>query len=89
MASSKIKGINIKIGADTRGLDTALKGIENKSKSAKNELFEINKSIKSTPDSLTLWRQKQEVLTKAIADSREKVKLLEDAQEEVAKQLKD
>ena len=34
-------------------------------------------------------RQKQEALTKAIADSREKVKLLEDAQEEVAKQLKD
>lgn len=89
MASSKIKGINIKISADTRGLDTALKGIENKSKSAKNELFEINKSIKSTPDNITLWRQKQEVLTKAIADSREKVKLLEDAQDNVAKQLKD
>lgn len=42
MANKKIKGINIKIGADTCGLDTALKGIKNKSKYAKDELFEIN-----------------------------------------------
>lgn len=87
MAGSKIKGINIKIGADTRGLDTALKSIENKSKSTKNELKEINTSIKKAPDSLVVWKQKQETLTKAIADSKEKVKLLENAQEEVTKQL--
>lgn len=87
MAGSKIKGINIKIGADTHGLDTALKSIENKSKSTKNELKEINTSIKKAPDSLVVWKQKQETLTKAIADSKEKVKLLEDAQEEITKQL--
>lgn len=89
MAGSKIKGINIKIGADMRGLDTALKSIDAKSKSARDELREINKTLKSTPDSLTAWKQKQEVLTKAIADSREKVRLLEEAQEQVAKQLAD
>ncbi len=89
MAGSKIKGINIKIGADSRGLDTALKGIEAKSKSARDELKEINRTINKTPQSLTTWKQKQEVLTKAIGDSREKVKLLEDAQAQVAKQLAD
>ena len=30
--ANKIKGINIKIGADTTGLDTALKNIENSGK---------------------------------------------------------
>lgn len=89
MASNKIKGINIKIGADTQGLDTALQGIATKSKSAKTELIEINKSLKSTPDSIELWQQKQEVLTKAIADSNEKVKLLEDSQEQLKAQLAD
>lgn len=38
MASSKIKGINIKIGADTKGLDTALSGIESAGKKASSEL---------------------------------------------------
>lgn len=89
MASTKIKGINIKIGADTTGLDKALNGIETKSKSAKNELREIDKTIKNAPDSLTAWKQKQEVLNKAISDSKDKVKLLENAQEQVAKQLAD
>lgn len=89
MASSKIKGINIKIGADTQGLSKALQGIEAKSKSTQSELREINNTINKTPKSLIAWKQKQDVLTKAIADSREKVKLLEDAQEQVAKQFAD
>lgn len=89
MASKKIKGINIKIGADTKGIETALKGIENKSKYAKDELFEINRTLKNTPENLTIWKQKQNVLNKAIEESKNKVKLLEDAQEQVAKQLAD
>lgn len=89
MAGSKIKGISIKIGADTMGLDKALNGIEAKSKSAKDELRQIDKTIKNAPDSLTAWKQKQEVLNKAISDSKDKVKLLENAQEQVAKQLAD
>ncbi|MCM1133583.1 MAG: phage tail tape measure protein [Ruminococcus flavefaciens] len=85
--ASKIKGINIKIGADTIGLDKALAGIEAKGKSAKSELKEIDKTIKSAPDSLTAWEQKQKVLTTAISDSSAKVRLLENAQEDIARQF--
>lgn len=89
MANKKIKGITIQIGADTTGLDTALNGIEKKSKGTKNELAEVNRALKKAPESAELWKQKQELLAKAIQDSREKVKLLENAQEQVNQQFKD
>lgn len=89
MANKKIKGITIQIGADTTGLDTALNGIEKKSKGTKSELAEVNRALKKAPESTELWKQKQELLAKAIQDSRDKVKLLEDAQEQVNQQFKD
>lgn len=55
MAGGKIKGINIKIGADTTGLDKALSGIEGKSKTARNELVEVNRSLNKNKDSVVLW----------------------------------
>lgn len=89
MANKKIKGITIQIGADTTGLDTALNGIEKKSKGTKSELAEVSRALKKAPESAELWKQKQELLAKAIQDSRDKVKLLEDAQEQVNQQFKD
>ena len=89
MANKKIKGITIQIGADTTGLDTALSGIEKKSKGTKSELAEVNRALKKAPESAELWKQKQELLSKAIQDSREKVKLLENAQAQVNQQFKE
>ena len=89
MANKKITGTTIQIGADTTGLDTALSGIEKKSKGTKSELAEVNRALKKAPESAELWKQKQELLAKAIQDSRDKVKLLEDAQEQVNQQFKD
>lgn len=87
MAGSKIKGINIKIGADTKGLDEALSGIESKSKTARNELVEVNRSLKNNKDSVVLWEQKQQLLSKAFETSKEKLNMLESAQEQVNKQF--
>ncbi|MDE5583713.1 MAG: phage tail tape measure protein [Ruminococcus sp.] len=87
MASSKIKGINIKIGADTTGLDTALSGIESAGKKASSELREVNGSLKNNNDSVILWKQKQELLTTAIEESRKKLEFLESAQEQVKRQF--
>ena len=87
MASSKIKGINIKIGADTTGLDTALLKIESSGKKASSELRTVNSSLKNNSDSVVLWQQKQELLTTAIESSRQKLTLLENAQEQVKRQF--
>lgn len=83
MASNAIKGLTIKIGADTTGLDTALKNLEKGSKKTKDELKEVGKALKTAPESVTLWEQKQKLLTTALEDSRKKLKLLEEAQEQV------
>ncbi len=84
--ASKIKGINIKIGADTKGLDTALKGIESAGKKATSELREVNSSLRNNNDSVVLWKQKQELLTTALEESRKKLDFLRESQEQI-KQL--
>lgn len=89
MAKDRIKGINIKIGADTTGLDEALSSIDNKSKSTRGELTEINRSLNKNKDSVVLWEQKQELLSKAFDISKEKLNMLESAQKDVNKQLED
>ena len=88
MANKKIKGITIEIGADTLGLDEALKGVEKKSKNAASELREVDRTIKTAGDSVTLWKQKQELLNDALKGSREKLQLLEDAQKKVNEQFR-
>lgn len=87
IASSKIKGINIKIGADTTGLDTALKGIESAGKKATSELGEVNRSLKNNNDSVVLWKQKQELLTTAVEESKKKLDFLREAQEQIKRQF--
>jgi len=83
MAGKAIKGITIQIGADTVGLDKALKGVETAGKKTASELREVENSLKKAPDSAVLWSQKQELLNDALEKSREKLKLLEDAQAQV------
>ncbi|MBR1592813.1 MAG: phage tail tape measure protein [Ruminococcus sp.] len=85
--ASKIKGITIQIGADTLGLDKALKDVEKKSKDAAAEIKEVEKAVRITGDSTELWTQKQKLLETALDGAKDKLKMLEDAQEDVNKQL--
>ncbi|PWJ13961.1 phage tail tape measure protein [Ruminococcus flavefaciens] len=89
MASNKIKGLTVQIGADTLGLDTALKGIEQKTKKAADELKDVNKTIRITGESATLWDQKQKLLNTALDESKKKLGTLIEAQSQVKKQLAD
>ncbi|MBQ7009969.1 MAG: phage tail tape measure protein [Ruminococcus sp.] len=89
MANKRIKGITIEIGADTMGLDKALKGVESGANKAKEELRDVDRALRNAPDSAVLWSQKQELLTKAIEESRKKVELLRNAQEQVNRQFQE
>nr|DAJ34946.1 MAG TPA: minor tail protein [Caudoviricetes sp.] len=88
MANKAIKGISIQIGADTLGLDKALKDVEAKSRTASSELKAINSAIKTAGDSAVLWQQKQQILNDALEKSREKVRILEDAQKGFAERFR-
>ena len=87
MASKKIKGITIQYEGDTVKLEKALASVESSGRKAKAEMSEVNRALKEAPDSAVLWQQKQELLNKAIDSSKDKLKLLENAQEEVTRQF--
>ena len=87
MASKKIKGITIQYEGDTVKLEEALKSVESKGRKAKAEMSEVNRALKEAPDSAVLWQQKQELLNKTLESSKDKLKLLEDAQEEIQRQF--
>lgn len=87
MASKKIKGITIQYEGDTVKLEEALKSVESKGRKAKTEMSEVNRALKEAPDSAVLWQQKQELLNKTLESSKDKLKLLEDAQEEIQRQF--
>ena len=82
-----IKGITIDIGGDFRDFDKGIKDAENKSRSLQNELKQIDKLLKFDPQNAVLLQQKFDVLTGKIQATRDKLKLLEDAQVEVERQF--
>lgn len=76
MASKKISGIIIEIGGETTKLGKALEGAEKQSKSLQSELKGVNTLLKLDPSNVDLLKQKQELLTKSIASTEDKLKTL-------------
>nr|DAQ13255.1 MAG TPA: tail tape measure protein [Caudoviricetes sp.] len=86
MASkSRVSGITIKIDGDVTGLDKALKGVNGKIKDTQTQLKDVQRLLKFDPGNTELLRQKQELLGKAVGNTKEKLAQLKDAE----KQLKD
>lgn len=88
MASSKIKGITVEIGGDTTKLGKAIADAEKQSNSLKGELKQVEKLLKMDPGNTELIAQKQEILTRAVSETTEKLNVLREAQEQVEKQFK-
>lgn len=80
MASGAIKGITISFAGDTTKLDKALRQINNETKSLDKELRQVDKALKFNPTSVELWRQKQELLTQKLNETKNKLDVLKQAQ---------
>ena len=78
--AGNIKGITIEFRGDTTKLDKALRQINSETKSLDKELKLVDKALKFNPKSVDLWKQKQQILTEKISESKEKLKLLKEAQ---------
>ena len=85
--NKKIAGITVEIGGDTTKLGSALKDVDRVSKSTSQELKQINNALKQSPDSVVLWRQKQEVLTQAIENSKNKLRAFQETEKQVTEQF--
>ncbi|MDN5402869.1 MAG: phage tail tape measure protein [Lactococcus sp.] len=88
MANKNIKGITIEIDGNTSGLDKALKSVNNSSVKLNSELKDVNKLLKFDPSNATGLAQKQELLTKAISNTSDKLNQLKSAQSQVEAQFK-
>ncbi|MHC5250476.1 phage tail tape measure protein [Enterococcus sp. LJL90] len=88
MANKSIKGITIEIDGNATGLDKALKGVNSTSVKLNSELKDVNKLLKFDPSNATGLAQKQELLTKSIENTSQKLQQLKAAQGEVEAQFK-
>ncbi|RMI73796.1 phage tail tape measure protein [Streptococcus iniae] len=86
--AGNIKGITIEIGGDTQPLQNALKAVNKQSSEATKELRQIDKALKFDTGNVTLLTQKQEVLSKQVETTREKLQTLRQAQSQVEAQFK-
>lgn len=80
MASNRIKGITIEIGGNTTQLTKALGQVDKSLKDTQNQLKDVNKLLKLDPSNVELLRQKQDLLGKAVKDTKTR-------QEELTKAL--
>lgn len=83
MADAKVRGITIKLDADTNGISESLGELNGKIGYTQKQLKDVEKLLKLDPKNTELLTQKQNLLGKAIADSKTKVKALEAAQKEL------
>lgn len=87
MAGGRIKGITIEIDGDTKGLDSALKGVNSQTAKTSSELRDVNKLLKLDPGNTELVAQKQKLLSKAVESTATKLDTLKGAQAQVQAQF--
>lgn len=78
------KGITVEIDGSTSKLDSALSKVNSTSKSLQTELKGVNSLLKLDPTNTELAAQKQMLLSQAVQQTEEKLKLLETAQKQTA-----
>lgn len=86
--AGRIKGITIEIGADPRGLEEALSGVNKHIKSTQKELRDVERLLKLDPTNTELLEQRQRLLAKAVGSTEEKLNALKDAEKQAQEQFK-
>lgn len=82
MASKRIQGITIKIGAETGPLITALKNVDKQLSVTQGNLKDIDKLLKFNPGNTELLTQKQKNLQTSIKSTQDRLKELKSVQKD-------
>lgn len=82
-----IKGITVEIGGDTTKLGKALENVNKTSRACQTELKQVNTALKFNPRNVELLSQKQAILNERIAATKEKLRILKEAQAQVTAQF--
>lgn len=78
-----IKGVTIEFRGETAPLEQALKKIDTSVKSIDKELRQVNNGLKFNPTSVTLWQQKQKLLTSKVKETEDRLKALKETQKKL------
>lgn len=78
--AGNIKGITIEFQGDTSKLDKSLRSVSQSARKIDTELRQVDKALKFNPTSVDLWRQKQQLLTQKINETRQKLDILKQKQ---------
>ena len=78
--AGNIKGITIEFNGDTTKLDKALRQINKETRDIDKELKQVDRALKFNPTSVELWRQKQQLLTQKVEETKRKLDALKQAQ---------
>lgn len=84
---SNIRGITVEIGGNTGPLTTALKDVNKTSRDLNAELKQVNKALKLDPTNTVLVGQKQKILAEQIANTKEKLDRLKEAERQAKAQF--
>lgn len=87
MASGTVKGITIEILGKTDGLVKSLGNVNKSLSETQKNLKTVNQALKLDPKNVDTLRQKQSLLSDAIKQTEEKLKLEQKAAQEAAKAL--
>ncbi|EAD5577241.1 hypothetical protein AJ99_15340, partial [Listeria monocytogenes] len=88
MAKGRIQGITIEVDGDTKGLNSALKSVNTQSTKLTSELKDVEKLLKFNPGNVEALAQKQQLLTKQIETTTQKLNQLKQAESQVEAQFK-
>lgn len=85
--ADRIRGITIELNGETTGLKKALGDVTKQSIDIQKELTDVNRLLKFDPGNTQALAQKQELLSKQIEITSQKLKSLKDAQSQVDEQF--
>lgn len=85
--ADRIRGITVEIGGDTTGLSKALKGVNSEIKDTQSQLKDVERLLKLDPTNTQLLAQKQQLLTKAVGETKSKLDTLKTAEKQVQAQF--
>lgn len=83
MASTKVRGITIELGADTSGISKALSSLNSEIGKTQKDLKDVERLLKLDPGNAELLAQKQKLLNDRIEETKTKLDTLKEAQKNV------
>lgn len=81
--ADRIKGITIEFRGNATPLQKAIREVDSALSKTTKELSSVNKALKFNPTSVELWRQKQQLLTQKVDETKTNLDALKQAQKQM------